>query len=99
MLKWRNLKLLGWYSTNILGNNDGRVLEDPSHKKTKIMSKTKVLDNILGYDDFYHRVEINYYPPRGDAKEAWDTIDFQGGLGTNMSMKINRRGVGFCAGA
>lgn len=89
MLKWRNLKLLGWYSTNILGNNDGRVLEDPSHKKTKIMSKTKVLDNILGYDDFYHRVEINYYPPRGDAKEAWDTIDFQGWLGTNMSMKIN----------
>lgn len=89
MLKWRNLKLYGWYSTNILGNNDGRVLEDPLHKATKIRSKTKVLDKILGYRDFYHRVDINYYPPRGDAKEAWDTIDFKGWLGKDMCMKVN----------
>ena len=89
MLKWRNLKLEGWYSTNILGNNDGRVLEEPDHKETKIRSKSKVLSNILGYDDFYHRVEINYYPPRNDAKEAWDNIDFKGWLGKRMSMKIN----------
>ncbi|MDR1417700.1 MAG: inositol-3-phosphate synthase [Endomicrobium sp.] len=89
MLKWRNLKLFGWYSTNILGNNDGRVLEDPSHKEAKIKSKSKVLDKILGYSDFYHRVDINYYPPRGDAKEAWDTVDFKGWLGKEMCMKIN----------
>ena len=89
MLKWRHLKLLGWYSTNILGNNDGRVLENPSHKETKIRSKSKVLSDILGYDDFYHRVEINYYPPRGDAKEAWDNIDFEGWLGSKMQMKID----------
>lgn len=89
MLKWRNLKLIGWYSTNILGNNDGRVLDDVEHKKTKILSKTKVLDSILGYTDFYHRVDINYYPPRGDSKEAWDSIDFKGWLDKEMSMKIN----------
>ena len=89
MLKWRHLKLIGWYSTNILGNNDGRVLEDPLHKETKIRSKSKVLSDILGYDDLYHRVEINYYPPRGDAKEAWDNIDFEGWLGARMQMKID----------
>lgn len=89
MLKWRNLKLDGWYSANILGNNDGRVLEDPEHKKAKISSKSKVLDSILDYDDYFHRVEIHYYPPRGDSKEAWDNIDFTGWLGKKMSMKIN----------
>jgi myo-inositol-1-phosphate synthase len=89
MLKWRNLKLFGWYSTNILGNNDGRVLEDPSHKEAKIKTKSKVLDKIFGYSDFYHRVDINYYPPRGDAKEAWDAVDFKGWLGKEMCMKIN----------
>lgn len=92
MLKWRNLKLQGWFSLNILGNNDGRVLEDPEHKKTKISSKSKALAEIFQYDDFDHKVNIEYYPTRGDAKEAWDTIDFKGWMGREMSMKINWQG-------
>jgi myo-inositol-1-phosphate synthase len=86
------LKLKGWYSTNILGNTDGAVLDDPLHGATKIQSKESVLEQILGYDDFTHRVRIDYYPPRGDAKEAWDCIDFEGWLGTPMSMRVDWQG-------
>ncbi len=89
MLKWRNLKLDGWYSTNILGNDDGKVLSDPNHAASKVKTKSDVLSHILGYDDFAQDVHIHYYPVRGDAKEAWDTIDFTGWLDTKMSMKIN----------
>jgi myo-inositol-1-phosphate synthase len=89
MLKWRNLKLEGWYSTNILGNDDGKVLHDPKHAVSKIKTKSDVLPSVLGYNDFSHQVHIHYYPVRGDAKEAWDSIDFMGWLGTKMSMKIN----------
>lgn len=89
MLKWKNLKLEGWYSANILGNDDGKVLHDPKHAASKIKTKSDVLPSILGYNDFSHQVHIHYYPVRGDAKEAWDSIDFMGWLGTKMSMKIN----------
>lgn len=93
MLRARHLKLTGWYSTNILGNTDGLVLDDPEHGATKVHTKERVLEQILGYADFTHRVRIDYYPPRGDAKEAWDVIDFEGWLGTPMSMRINWQGV------
>ena len=89
MLKHRGLRLTGWYSTNILGNRDGIILNDPEHCSTKIQSKSKVLKNILGYDDFDHQVHIHYYKPRGDAKEAWDNIDFSGWFNTPMQMKID----------
>jgi len=89
MLKARSLKLTGWYSVNILGNKDGEVLNSPENLKTKIETKTGVLSEIMGYDNFDHQVKINYYKPRGDAKEAWDNIDFCGWLGEEMSMKIN----------
>jgi myo-inositol-1-phosphate synthase len=92
MLRARHLKLKGWYSANILGNTDGKVLDDPLHAMTKIRSKESVLEQILGYDDFTHRVRIDYYPPRGDAKEAWDCIDFEGWLQTPMSMRIDWQG-------
>ena len=92
MLRARHLKLKGWYSTNILGNTDGAVLDNPLHGATKIQSKESVLEQILGYDDFTHRVRIDYYPPRGDAKEAWDCIDFEGWLGTPMSMRVDWQG-------
>jgi myo-inositol-1-phosphate synthase len=92
MLRIRGLKLLGWYSTNILGNADGFVLEDPLHGATKVQSKESVLESILGYADFFHRVRIDYYPPRGDRKEAWDSIDFEGWLGERMSMRIDWQG-------
>lgn len=87
-LKVRNLQVEGWYSTNILGNRDGLVLDDPSSFKTKEVSKLSVLGSILGYEP-YHKVTINYYPPRGDNKEGWDNIDFNGFLGYPMQLKVD----------
>jgi myo-inositol-1-phosphate synthase len=96
MLKARMLGLNGWYSTNILGNRDGEVLDDPDSFKTKEVSKLGVLENILQpalypelYGDVYHKVRINYYPPRGDSKEGWDNIDLFGWLGYPMQIKVD----------
>ncbi|GAC1657436.1 MAG: inositol-3-phosphate synthase [Gemmatimonadaceae bacterium] len=95
-LKARMLGLAGWYSTNILGNRDGEVLDDPASFKTKEESKLSVLHTILQpeiypdlYKDFAHVVRINYYPPRGDNKEGWDNIDIVGWMGYPMQIKIN----------
>ncbi len=95
-LKARMLGLQGWFSTNILGNRDGEVLDDPESFKTKEESKLGVLHHILQpelypvlYDNFYHKVRINYYPPRGDNKEGWDNIDIIGWLGYPMQIKID----------
>jgi myo-inositol-1-phosphate synthase len=95
-LKARLLGVTGWYSTNILGNRDGEVLDDPESFKTKEESKKSVLDYILQpqlypdlYDELCHVVRINYYPPRGDNKEGWDNIDLVGWLGYPMQLKIN----------
>jgi myo-inositol-1-phosphate synthase len=95
-LKSRMLGLHGWYSTNILGNRDGEVLDDPDSFKTKEESKLSVLEYILQpevypnlYKDFSHVVRINYYPPRGDNKEGWDNIDIFGWLGYPMQIKID----------
>jgi myo-inositol-1-phosphate synthase len=95
-LKARMLGLRGWYSTNILGNRDGEVLDDPGSFKSKEETKLSVLDHILQpqlypdlYKDFSHVVRINYYPPRGDAKEGWDNIDIFGWLGYPMQIKVN----------
>jgi myo-inositol-1-phosphate synthase len=95
-LKSRMLGLSGWFSTNILGNRDGEVLDDPDSFKTKEESKLSVLDQILQpelypdlYKDFTHKVRIHYYPPRGDNKEGWDNIDIYGWLGYPMQIKIN----------
>jgi len=85
----RQLRVDGWFSTNILGNNDGKVLDDPQSNKTKVASKLSVLDEILGYEVTDHQVHINYYRPRGDEKEAWDNIDVSGFLGERMQIKIN----------
>jgi len=85
----RELQVDGWYSTNILGNNDGLVLNDPASNKTKVTSKQKVLDSILGYKVDDHQVHIHYYRPRGDAKEAWDNIDISGFLGERMQIKLD----------
>jgi myo-inositol-1-phosphate synthase len=94
--KARMLGVHGWYSTNILGNRDGEVLDDPDSLKAKQVSKLGVLDHILRqdlYPDLYgsivHKVRIDYYPPRGDAKEGWDNIDLFGWLGYPMQMKVN----------
>jgi myo-inositol-1-phosphate synthase len=94
--KARLLGVAGWYSTNILGNRDGEILDDPESFKTKEVSKLGVLDQILQpekypelYKDLYHKVCINYYPPRGDAKEGWDNIDIFGWLGYPMQIKVN----------
>jgi myo-inositol-1-phosphate synthase len=96
MLKTRMLGLTGWYSTNILGNRDGEVLDDPASFKTKEESKLGALEHILQpqlypalYGDVYHKVRINYYPPRGDNKEGWDNIDIFGWLGYPMQIKID----------
>ena len=96
MFKARMLGIAGWYSTNILGNRDGEVLDDPENFKTKEESKLGVLDNILQpelypdlYGDIYHKVRINYYPPRGDNKEGWDNIDIFGWLGYPMQIKVD----------
>ena len=95
-LKARMLGLTGWFSTNILGNRDGEVLDDPGSFKTKEVTKLSVLEYILQpelypelYKDFYHVVRINYYPPRGDAKEGWDNIDIFGWMGYPMQIKID----------
>ncbi|HYX26802.1 MAG TPA: inositol-3-phosphate synthase [Thermoanaerobaculia bacterium] len=89
MFRVRRLRVLGWYSVNFLGNNDGLVLEAPGANKTKVLSKISVLDSILGYEVENHQVHIHYYKPRGDAKEAWDNIDIQGFAGIPMQMKVN----------
>lgn len=95
-LKSRMIGLDGWYSTNILGNRDGEVLDDPENFKTKEESKLSVLEHIFQpelypelYKDFSHVVRINYYPPRGDNKEGWDAIDIFGWLGYKMQIKID----------
>ncbi|MBO6012863.1 MAG: inositol-3-phosphate synthase [Bacteroidales bacterium] len=92
----RMLGLAGWFSTNILGNRDGEVLDDPASFKTKEVSKLSVIDSILEpekypdlYGDIYHKVRINYYPPRNDNKEAWDNIDIFGWMGYPMQIKVN----------
>ncbi len=94
--KARMIGLSGWFSTNILGNRDGEVLDDPESFKTKEVSKLGVLEHILQprmypelYGDIYHKVRINYYPPRGDNKEGWDNIDIFGWLGYPMQIKID----------
>jgi myo-inositol-1-phosphate synthase len=96
MFKARMLGVEGWYSTNILGNRDGEVLDDPESFKTKEGSKLGVLDLILQpdlypelYGDLYHKVRINYYPPRRDNKEGWDNIDLFGWLGYQMQIKVD----------
>jgi myo-inositol-1-phosphate synthase len=95
-LKSRVLGVRGWYSTNILGNRDGEVLDDPSTFKAKEASKLGVLESILDahespelYGDLVHKVRIDYYPPRGDAKEGWDNVDFTGWLDYPMQLKVN----------
>lgn len=95
-LKARMLGLDGWFSTNILGNRDGAVLDDPDSFRTKEESKLSVLEYILQpelypelYKDYYHKVRINYYPPRGDAKEGWDNIDIRGWLDYPMQIKVD----------
>ena len=95
-IKARMLGMSGWFSTNILGNRDGEVLEDPGSFKSKEETKLSVLEQILQpqlypelYKNLYHAVRINYYPPRGDAKEGWDNIDIFGWLGYPMQIKIN----------
>lgn len=85
----RALKVDGWYSTNILGNRDGQILDDPSSLASKLDTKGSVLDSILGYTVDDHIVRIDYYRPRGDAKEAWDNIDLVGFLGQRMQLKVN----------
>jgi myo-inositol-1-phosphate synthase len=92
----RALGVNGWFSTNILGNRDGYVLDDPDNFKTKEVSKLSVLEEIFKpesnpdlYGDMYHKVRINYYPPHGDSKESWDNIDIFGWLGYKMQIKIN----------
>ncbi|HEU4763877.1 MAG TPA: inositol-3-phosphate synthase [Gemmatimonadales bacterium] len=96
MFKARMLGVSGWYSTNILGNRDGEVLDDPDNFKTKEESKLGVLEYILQpkmypqlYSKMYHKVRINYYPPRGDNKEGWDNIDIFGWLGYPMQIKVD----------
>lgn len=92
----RSLGVSGWFSTNILGNRDGLVLDDPDNFKTKEVSKLGVLEDIFRpddnpelYGDLYHKIRINYYPPHGDNKESWDNIDIFGWLGYKMQIKIN----------
>jgi myo-inositol-1-phosphate synthase len=94
--KARMIGIDGWFSTNILGNRDGEVLDDPDSFKSKEVSKLGVLEQILEpekypelYGDLYHKVRINYYPPRGDNKEGWDNIDIRGWLDYPMQIKVN----------
>jgi myo-inositol-1-phosphate synthase len=89
MFRARRLLIEGWYSTNILGNNDGLVLDAPASNKTKVVSKAAVLDSIVGYHVDNHQVHIHYYKPRGDSKEAWDNIDIVGFAGIPMQIKID----------
>jgi myo-inositol-1-phosphate synthase len=92
----RLLGISGWFSTNILGNRDGEVLDDPESFRSKEISKLGVLDTILRpdlypelYGDIYHKIRINYYPPRGDNKESWDNIDIFGWMDYPMQIKVN----------
>ena len=96
IIKTRSLGLSGWFSTNILGNRDGLVLDEPENFKTKEVSKLSTLDTICNpkdqpdlYGNIYHKVRINYYPPRNDDKEGWDNIDIFGWMGYPMQIKIN----------
>lgn len=96
ILKVRSLGLAGWFSTNILGNRDGLVLDEPDNFRTKEVSKLSTLETILRaedqpdlYGDIYHKVRINYYPPRNDNKEGWDNLDIFGWMGYPMQIKIN----------
>lgn len=98
-LRARELMVNGWYSVNILGNADGENLMNPDHAACKLSNKTEVLDNVLGYSPGMkaygkpaHKVRIEYYPPRGDAKEAWDVIDFEGLFGLPMTLRVNLQG-------
>lgn len=95
-LRNRQLGVSGWFSTNILGNRDGEVLDDPGSFRSKEVSKKGVLSHILSeerypdlYSDLHHVVKIHYYPPRGDNKEGWDNIDIFGWLGYPMQIKVN----------
>ena len=94
-LKARNLLVDGWYSLNILGNEDGRNLSDPQKASGKLANKTDFLDVILGYPvgkgygESTHKVTIDFYPPRGDSKESWDVIDMKGIFGMPMSIRVN----------
>ncbi len=95
-LKARMLGVRGWFSSNILGNRDGEVLDDPGSFRSKEVTKGSVLDTILQpdvypelYRDLYHKIRINYYPPRGDEKESWDNVDVIGWLGYPMQIKVN----------
>lgn len=94
--KARKLKITGWYSLNILGNSDGANLMDPERAAGKLANKTEILEEILGYrvgdSRSCHKVHIDYYPPRGDAKEAWDVVDFEGLFGLPMSIRIDFQG-------
>jgi len=97
-LKARSLYVDGWYSLNILGNADGKNLMDPDRAAGKVANKTELLDEILGYSvgeryqEPTHKVRIDYYPPRGDAKEAWDVVDFKGLFDLPMSLRLNMQG-------
>lgn len=97
-LKARGLYVDGWYSLNILGNADGKNLMDPCRAAGKVTNKTRLLDEILGYSvgeqygEPAHKVHIEYYPPRGDAKEAWDVVDLKGLFGLPMSIRLNLQG-------
>ena len=95
-IKAKMLGLTGWFSTNILGNRDGEVLDDPDNFKSKEVTKSSVLEHIIQpdlypelYKGYYHKVRIKYYPPRGDNKESWDNIDIFGWLGYPMQIKVN----------
>jgi myo-inositol-1-phosphate synthase len=96
MFKARMLGIAGWFSTNILGNRDGEVLDDPESFRAKEVTKSGVLESILQpelypelYKELYHKIRINYYPPRGDEKEGWDNIDIFGWLGYPMQIKVD----------
>lgn len=98
-LRARALLVNGWYSLNILGNADGENLMDPGHAACKLENKTDILEEVLGYapgmkhyGKSAHKVHIDYYPPRGDAKEAWDVVDFEGIFGLPMSLRLNLQG-------
>jgi len=92
MLKIRELRLKAWYSTNILGNHDGLILTNPDYSETKIEDKMNSIAPLLGYDDFEHKVTIDFFKTRFDSKESWDSIDFNGWLNTPMKLKMNWQG-------
>lgn len=92
LLRRRSIRLRAWYSTNILGNNDGRVLSRPEHRVVKIHDKTYGLSQVLGYEDFDHVVDISFVPFIGDEKESWDAVECEGWLGSPLSLRMNWRG-------